>query len=189
MPAEDIDPVKPSVYNNLNSTSQEVAAFLAAIAAAPDDDTNRLVFADWLRDHMPDQTELIDLYAGGARRWMEEFVKGEQTCTNYSVASEANSEHYRAERENRAPELELVDFDYVPVTVEDMLRAGRDFLETEGNSWFVQTGEEGLRNKMYEDGNVDMFWRCGSVLAGIAVDPNSRKEFGNWSMSPVSCTC
>jgi hypothetical protein len=46
--SSEIDPTKPSHYNNLNSTSQEVAAFIAAIAANPDDDTARLVFADWI---------------------------------------------------------------------------------------------------------------------------------------------
>lgn len=38
----------------------EIRAFLQAIAAAPDDDTPRLVFADWLDEHdRPDRAEFI----------------------------------------------------------------------------------------------------------------------------------
>src|SRR3954452_928314 len=44
------------------------AAFLAAIAAAPDDDLPRLIFADWLDEHGdPDRAEFIRTQIEAAR--------------------------------------------------------------------------------------------------------------------------
>jgi uncharacterized protein (TIGR02996 family) len=166
--SSEIDPTKPSHYNNLNSTSQEVAAFIAAIAANPDDDTARLVFADWIEEHLRDR-ELAELYRGGARKWMEEFVAGEFTCTNYGA-------HVRSK-----------DMTWLPVTVADVLKAGHEFLDSEGSEWFVQTGEEGLRNKMYDGDTLTTFWRCFEILTGRIVDPNP--EWFDYGMSPISCSC
>ena len=52
-------------------------AFLQAVVAEPDDDTPRLVFADWLEDHGDEpraafiraQVELVKLPPGDPRRW------------------------------------------------------------------------------------------------------------------------
>jgi uncharacterized protein (TIGR02996 family) len=187
---EEINPDKPSVYNNLNTTSQEVASFLAAIEANPDDDTNRLVFADWLDDHFPDLHATAEWYRSGARKWMEDFVEGETTCTNYSEACEASFARYRAERDGLSEHglPEEVDFDYVPFTVADALKAGHAFLDSDGDDHFTQMGEEGLRDKMYRDAETTtLFWSAFSVLTGRAVDP--APEWAKWGMSPFSCSC
>lgn len=189
--AENIDPDKPSVYNNFQTTSQEIAAFLAKIQEEPDDDTNRLVFADYLDEKFPELAGVSALYRGGAREWMEKFVEGETTCTNYGEACDADYAWYRAERDG-VPESERpppVDYVYVPVTVEDMLEAGRAFVQSDGAEWFTQTGAEGLRNKMYDDNNLETYWRCWSVLTGIAISPHYADEWGAYTMSPVSCSC
>jgi uncharacterized protein (TIGR02996 family) len=184
----ELDPDKPSVYNNLNTTSQEIASFLAAIRANPDDETNRLVFADFLDEKFPELAEVSALYRGGARKWMEKFVEGEQTCLNYSEACESSWRYYQAERDG-LPLPDVIDYVYAPVTVADALEAGRVLLASEGDERFVQRGEEGLRDKMFEDNNFEMYWRCFSVLTGEAVDPAPAWTSYWGGMSPFSCSC
>lgn len=164
----EIDPTKPSHYNNLNTDSQDVAAFIAAIQENPEDDTNRLVFADWIEEHLGDR-ELAEFYRTGARKWMEEFVDGAETCTNYGA-------HVRSK-----------DLEWVPVTVADALKAGHEFIDSEGADYFTQRGGEGLRNKMSDPATLQAYWRAFEVLTGRIVDPNP--EWAEWGMSPMSCSC
>src|SRR5262249_35576893 len=70
----------PTPRRSTKSMNDE-AAFLAAIAAAPDDNTTRLVYADWLDEHgrpegafLRTECELATLPTGRAQ-WHEVFAK------------------------------------------------------------------------------------------------------------------
>jgi uncharacterized protein (TIGR02996 family) len=61
-------PTRKKTPARSNSVETERRAFLAAIVAAPDDDTPRLVFADWLDEHGEhDRAEYIRLECQSAR--------------------------------------------------------------------------------------------------------------------------
>jgi|SRR5579883_1196483 len=58
------------------------SAFLSTILANPDDDTLRLVYADWLDEHNDPRGEFIRLQCKHAQTWMEAvFVSGNPECT------------------------------------------------------------------------------------------------------------
>jgi uncharacterized protein (TIGR02996 family) len=59
----------------------EEAAFLEAILAAPDDDTLRLVYADWLEERGDPKGEFIRLQCAHAATWHEALsVSGDPQC-------------------------------------------------------------------------------------------------------------
>jgi uncharacterized protein (TIGR02996 family) len=67
----------------MNPTGEE-ATFLAAIAAEPDDDTTRLVYADWLEEH--EQAERADAIRRGVKK-PKRFTFGEGAAAQVAYTS------------------------------------------------------------------------------------------------------
>lgn len=174
-------------YDNFESTSVEVAALLAAIQQNPKDDTARLVLADWLQEHVVGSEELQNLYRGGARKWLEEFCADEKECTNYSEVCASSFRCYQDARDGIPNTREPVFEEHIPITYDMLIKAGHEFLDSEGDDYFTQHGNEGLRNKMSNAATRTMFWRCFEIQSGRIVEPEP--AWAEYGMNPFSCSC
>ncbi len=145
----------------------EREAFETALRENRYDTTTRLIYSDFLEEQGEDD------YAAEQRRcatkewceaayWMEDFA-GEcgGTCTNYDSRDE--------------------DHIWVPITFEDVVQAGREYIRTNGEYYFLQVGSEHARYLMYS--RVEKFWECWQIVTGISV---SKGEQGS---GVFSCTC
>src|SRR4051812_48307025 len=78
----------------------EREALVAAIAANPDDDTPRLIFADWLQEHgEDDRAEFIRLECELARRRLE-YVTDSSLPDDFKAAREVSRNLLDRERQH-----------------------------------------------------------------------------------------
>lgn len=127
--------------------------FLRRLEADEDDAATRLVYADWLEDRGEDDEAARQRAWPAAKAWLVEFA----------------SRHTNGGEE--------------AIIWEDVRDAGREYIETGGNSWFTQIGDESLRDEMRKDGQRAEFWRCVSVVTGLPVPEWLRDSH------PFSCSC
>lgn len=162
------------MQNNGLPQSQEVTALLAAIADDPDDDTARLVLADWIDENLSDQHELAELYRGGAKKWLEE------------LAEEYGGEHeYEDEEEDENGNITIVTAthdDYAWLDYNYIVEEGRRCLEGKEAQWvgkhFNCGNVQSLADFLNNDTNADMLWTCLEVVTGVrAVNPRGKAWF------------
>jgi uncharacterized protein (TIGR02996 family) len=73
----------------------EEHAFLSAILASPDDDTSRLVYADWLEERDDPKGEFIRLQCKHARKWFEAIsVSGDRDCQRMDELEERHGKSW-----------------------------------------------------------------------------------------------
>lgn len=114
--------------------------FLEAIAARPDDQTLRSIYADWLDEHdMPEEATRQRRYTE-ANLWMDKFCEDRWT---------GNDEGYYGSRRQ--------------LTREELMQAAHDAIE--GDEYAItQQGREDLRSDFYEQ--QDTFWEMFYILTG-----------------------
>lgn len=161
----------------LNQTA-EVAALLAAIKNDPDDDTARLVLADWIDENMSDQHELAELYRGGAKTWLEELAEeygGEYEYEDEEEDDDGNTVTFT----NSHDEYAWLDYAYI-------VEEGRRCLEGKEAQWvgkYFNCGNiQGLADFLNTKANAEMFWTCLEIVTGVRSD---KVRSGPW----FSCAC
>jgi uncharacterized protein (TIGR02996 family) len=140
--------------------SRDETAFLAAIAAAPDDEGPHKVYADWLDEHdRPEEADWHRLWtskaAMAARKWFQQFA----------------AEHSEEMEEEFGKKY----------TARQMIQFGRDYLRNK--TLHVQYGMS-LQEFMFDDDNRRTFWQNWALATGTFV-PDDTVEDGY----VFSCTC
>lgn len=144
--------------------------FESAIAADRCDSTTRLIFADFLEENGFDD-EAVEQRRCASPEWvesarfMEDFAsRGGQTCDNYDGWADKEEAEWRA------------------VTFEEVVQAGHSFVLSNGDDYYTQHGEEGLRDLMYgREG--ELYWKHWGILTDIETPEYLR------SQGPFSCSC
>jgi len=122
------------------------------IASRPwDDDAARRIYADWL-DEQGDCEE-----ADRQRQWVK-------------------AARWLREAAEQCGEK---DWEGNPFTFEDMVQAGRDYVET--NKKFTQYGDTSVTEFMWD--NIDKYWRCWSIVTGVKLPD----DFDHGQ--PFRCSC
>lgn len=158
--------------------SKEVEALLAAVRDNPDDDTPRLVLADWIQENIQDSDTLQALYRGGAKRWLEELAE--------TYGGEAEWEDEEEDDDGNTVVVTRTHDEYTWLDYEYILTEGRRCLLGEEAQWvganFNCGNIQGLADFLNEETNAQMLWTCLEVMTGIRAD-NARGKA--W----FSCAC
>lgn len=129
---------------NLNESDvAEVKALIAAIQEDWRDETPKLVLADWLTEFAPEETDLIDLLRGGARKWIKDFV-----------------EPYNQPELGRSLDADDLIRQAIDVVTGFDGGSGIDFDDDEDLADRFRRGKE----------EVVQFWRMISVISGYPID-------------------
>lgn len=137
----------------------EVEGFLASIRENPQDDTNRLVFADWLQENYPEETDLIAAYRRSYAELRDEVVA---LCKEYDESRGYSRYGY-------------MDPDYLIAQAIDCA-AGRATVISLG------TAEDLTFALRTHDAEWDKFWKVIEILSGYRTD-HVREDVG------YSCGC
>ncbi len=169
-------------------------SFLEAIKTNPRDWDTRKVFADWLEEQdeiqEADEQRRWNDEIQNAWEWLENLAKeGGRTCVNYS-------EHCASY--NRDKGICTVDQIWKDITIQDLIQAGHDYIDSKGREWWVQQGAEELRDLMYQPGVKECYWKNWSLVTNRplpkldlgAEDPDWEHEYEFDGLgNPFSCTC
>lgn len=148
------DPDNPEFTNH-----PDRKVFLTTLRDDPEDALTRAVYADWLADHghYAEADRQREYHA--ARKWLK------------AVATDCGGN---------------TDYDgdtYSVTTLADLVNAGRAYITSEGEDYYVQYGHESLRNFMHQGDHRNLYWKHWSTLTGEAVPEKYRTD------SPFSCSC
>lgn len=176
--------------------------FEAALAADPLDVVSRCAYADWLQDNGCDdeaaeQRRMATPEWLEAARWLTAYAEAGGThCPNYHDHCDSAYRIWSRDHPNNRypqdpeyvakPDELLIEAEYHELTLADMVAAGRDFLASNGNNYFCQLGDEGLRDNMWKnDNNLALFWQHWQTVTGdyFVPDVNLLKQ------SPFTCSC
>ncbi len=151
--------------------STERDAFEVLLKDNPQDWTTRLIYADWLEEHGFDDEAQRQREFKAAWEWMENLAaEGGVSVTNYGMEDESG-------------ELEIEQEE--PITMDILISAGHEYMDSEGHAYFVQMGSETLRNLVSGE-EADKYWRYWSVITGRQEPPVPEK----WRREgPFSCNC
>jgi uncharacterized protein (TIGR02996 family) len=163
------------------------AEFEKVLKADPYDRVARLAFSDFLLENGLDSEGYEEARKAteewiSAYRYLEgiAFIAG-GTATNYGESTESV---YDSEVGYEIPT------EYRGITVEDLLKAGYDYLSSNGEEYFTQVGSETLRNIFEETKNAEEFWLNWSTVTGEWPDPRDiRSKWSNRVEAPFSCSC
>lgn len=132
-------------------------AFEAAIAAAPDDEAPRKIFADWL-----DENGFED-EATYQRRWTVEVRKAEEWFKQLA------SQHTHGYSRGGAT---------VYVTASQLVEAGREWIRRGCfERVFTQEGDDTLQDFMFDESSRKEFWSNWELVTGETV-PDGTAEDG-----------
>lgn len=132
---------------------QEIESFLAAIRKDWRDDTARLVFADWLQERYPEQADLIAMYRGEARKYVEEL------CARYDESEDQRGGYGRMSPDHLIEQA---------VECAAGREGGISFGAAEDLCYaFRAHGEEWAQ-----------FWRAIEVLSGYRIPDDARNDVG-----------
>lgn len=152
--------------------TKDVQAFLATIRSNPFDDTNRLVFADYLRETCPEEVDLIAAYAGGAKQYLHDLV---DRCVERYKPGAFNDFVNPEDAQRYWDSHKWFDYEYV---VEEALRCIR-----EGDEDF-NVGNTMAAQDVLDDETVRReFWSAIEVITGYHVPPEFRHHVGYY------CSC
>lgn len=168
-------------------------AFLKALEENEDDDVTRLVYADWLDEHgFPEEASRQRRWRA-SKTWLAELASklGEQ-CTNYSEAYDQYIEARVAHEDDPTiPRPQEPDYQYRPITYEDVLAAGTTFAED--REYFTQFGSERARDYFSSPALRAEFWEHWSVVTGkpkpTPQDEWEKEWWDDRMPSPFSCSC
>lgn len=164
-------------------TEQE--QFLAQIKSRLDDETLRLVYADWLDEHDQPEEALRQRAAVPAIQWMQQFAKdaGQHCVKNYG------RDHVYDYKTGKSKPTGLKE-EWVPVTFAMVVQAGIDYVDSHGRETFTQYGSEYLRDAFYGDKGKhhQAYWNNWALIVG------GTKPAAPWAASsgihnPFSCSC
>jgi uncharacterized protein (TIGR02996 family) len=149
------------------SVQAEKQAFLVLVAQDKYNQSNRLIFADWLNEHgMDDEAEV-------QRAWTPEKQKAEDWLRDFAVQC-GGTRGFEDEEEYYGP--------YQEITYEMVIQAGHDFVDSNGEDYFVQMGTETARSLMYEEGTREKFWEYWQLVTGVTVGEEKQGTV-------FSCSC
>lgn len=179
--------------------SPDEQAFLDAIAADPEDQAVRLVFADWLDEAgRPEDAARHREWAAllpEAVAWLRGIAVGEQTIAN-------SDDRYEPDPTGAGSILTIHDGRLVPsrfredfaeewrdVTFEDIVQAGRDYAASGGEDYFVQHGAEGLRDRAGGEAAAT-YWKYWQAVTCEPVPDAPEWCAGRGGPpAPFSCSC
>lgn len=174
--------------------SDERGQFEAALKQDRYDTVTRLIYADWLEergedDYAAEQRRMATPEWCEAARGLEEIASQcGKTCVNYDEVWQEHRKIYQEARDRGIPWQEI-DYSsapeevWVPITFEDLLRIGKEYLDSEGQDYFVQQGSETARDLMSNKDTRERFWECWQIVTGAQVPEKHRED------APFSCTC
>lgn len=143
----------------MNDQQRQRRGFEARLAADPYDETTHKVFADWLEEHG------LDDEAAWQRSWTAERQRAEEWLREF------------------AGRCGTANWDGRPITYEDVIDAGRRYVESGGNDWFTQYGSQDAPELMWHDATREEYWRCWELVTGKKASGELRDG------SPFSCSC
>ena len=163
---------------------KEQEDFLRHLDADPHDPERREIYADWLEEH----GEIVEAERmrkwRKAHEWMIGFAKKcGHTCTNYgeNIIQGMDAQGRLTWEVN--PDIEE---NWVPITYEMVLQAGRDYVTSDGNEWLTQQGSETARDLMWEPETTKAYWDHWEILTGMK---RLGDEDEHTDHNPFSCSC
>lgn len=149
----------------------EGIAFDTHLREHPTDWSARLIYADWLEDHdMPEEADRQRRYRE-SWEWMTELA---ENCGGGMWEQDGATGMKNKWRE---------------ITVDDLIRAGRKYLSSDGLDLFTQHGTETLRDHF-----KPAYWDHWSVLTGVNLDAVKWPTEDGWVSprvkgNPFACSC
>lgn len=148
--------------------------FIQMIKDNPRDFTTRKVYADWLDEN--DEPEEADKQRNwndekqDAWEWLEQAARDGGTHCEEGYGSYLDSDEGE------------IDEKWRNITVDDLIKAGHNFIKSGGMDYWTQVGNENLRDTFYGPKAVE-FWEKWELVTGEYVKEEWKNE------GPFSCTC
>lgn len=152
--------------------TKEVAAFLSAIRKAPFDDNTRAVFADWIQENVPDSEDLQAAYAGGAKKYIEDFCARALAYYHpdkwYKTKPDPDDEDYAWQLEQYRDDEAFFTYEYVVNMALVMTRTG---------DYAFPVGPVQEAGRILEDETERRaLWDALEVITGYHFDKKFRKQ-------------
>lgn len=134
--------------------------FIKALEENEDDISTRMVYSDWLDENGEyEEADRMRKWQA-AKQWLSDFAcKYGETCINYSLNQPYD--------------------EYQETSFKDIVKIGIDYVDSEGEDYFVQVGREGLRNNFSQE-----YWKNWSIITGRPIP-----KIDGYGDNPFSCSC